>query len=537
MPSWVRGSPSAKEFEAPEGATPEAPPGEPAGPALPPAGEPWDVAFDELPDAPPLPAPPQPTRQRHTRAQAPAWARIDWLLLASVTVLGGLLRFVRLSFPHAIVFDETYYAKDACLYLNKGMVFCKTAQATEQSYVHPPLGKWMIAIGEWLFGYNSFGWRFMPAVCGTAMVVIVFFIGRKLFGRWGAALAGLLVATDFLLIAQSRIATLDIFVAFWVALGFLFVVRERERILALKEGGEGRLGLRWRVAAGLCFGAAAACKWSGVYSLAGAGLMMLVWSVASALRIRRRTVADGAAPKAPGPVTELHATVLGVGIPAVAVYLVSYLAWFKDHQWSVSAFFRLTQSMYQFNVTLHAKHPYASKMWTWPLIIRPVAYYFQQVTVHGVLKNEHILSFGNPATWWASIAAFVYLVFRSLRRRYGVERLILNGWLFAYVPWIFASRTSFFFYMTPVVPFMMLALAGGLIDLARWARRVQPAHAVEVPRPTLRARLFDRWGVGLVTLYLVLACGVALWFWYPVIAGVAIPVPWWQMRMLFNRWI
>ncbi|HEU5002907.1 MAG TPA: phospholipid carrier-dependent glycosyltransferase [Actinomycetota bacterium] len=521
----MRGSPSAEESEAPE-----APPGEPTGSA-PPA--PWDVAFDELPDAAPSLAPPRAAPWR----RAPAWARIDWLLLGVITVLGGVLRFVRLSFPHAIVFDETYYAKDACLYLNRGMAFCKTAQATEQSYVHPPLGKWMIAIGERLFGYNSFGWRFMPAVCGTAMVVIVFCIGRKLFGRWGAALAGLLVATDFLLIAQSRIATLDIFVAFWVALGFLFVVRERERILTLKERGEGRLDLRWRVAAGLCFGAAAACKWSGVYSLAGAGLMMLVWSVASSLRIRHRNLADGVPPRAPGPVAELHATVLGVAIPAVAAYLASYLVWFKDHQWSPSAFYRLTNSMWQFNVTLHAKHPYASKMWTWPLVIRPVAYYFQQVTVHGVLKNEHILAFGNPATWWASIAVFVYLVIRAVRRKYGAERLILNGWLFAYVPWIAASRTSFFFYMTPVVPFMMLGLTDALLDFARWARRAAPAHAEEPHHRALAARLLDRWGAGVVTLYVVAACGVALWFWYPVITGVAIPVPWWQMRMLFNRWI
>jgi len=82
------------------------------------------------------------------------------------------------------------------------------------------------------------------------MIPIAFLLGRKLFGRWGEGLTGLLVATDFLLIVQSRAAMLDIFLAFFVVLGFLFVVLERERVARVRERGGGGLDLRWRVAAG-----------------------------------------------------------------------------------------------------------------------------------------------------------------------------------------------------------------------------------------------------------------------------------------------
>ena len=37
----------------------------------------------------------------------------DWILPLLVTLLGGLLRFWNLGRPDAVVFDETYYAKDA----------------------------------------------------------------------------------------------------------------------------------------------------------------------------------------------------------------------------------------------------------------------------------------------------------------------------------------------------------------------------------------------------------------------------------------
>ncbi|MGH2717647.1 MAG: phospholipid carrier-dependent glycosyltransferase, partial [Actinomycetota bacterium] len=188
-----------------------------------------EIAGEPPAEEPPAPAPPAPADDVASRyATDPPWSLLDWLLLAVITIGGGVIRFVRLSHPKGYVFDEVYYAKDACLYLGHAMQFCKSPYGTEQSYVHPELGKWIIATGEAVFGYNSFGWRIMACLFGTAMVVVLFLIGRKLFGRWGGALAGLFTATDFLLIVESRTAMLDIFMAFFVTLGFLFVVCDHQ---------------------------------------------------------------------------------------------------------------------------------------------------------------------------------------------------------------------------------------------------------------------------------------------------------------------
>src|SRR5258705_941978 len=111
------------------------------------------------------------------------WAWAGPLL---VTVFGGFLRFYRLGIPHAVVFDETYYVPDAWSILRHGVEFNhpKNVNALLVSgsthiltspgeYVaHPPLGKVMIAVGEWLFGLTPFGWRVFAALGRTLSILI-----------------------------------------------------------------------------------------------------------------------------------------------------------------------------------------------------------------------------------------------------------------------------------------------------------------------------------------------------------------------------
>ena len=111
--------------------------------------------------------------------------------------------------------------------------------------------------------------------------------------------------------------------------------------------------------------------------------------------------------------------------------------------------------------------------------------------------HEHqILAFGNPATWWAALVAGAWFLVRGFRRRHSPERLVMAGWLAQYLPWLFVARQLFFFYMTPVVPFMMLALGGSLTDLAEGSRR----------RRTL-------------VIGFLVAVGALVWFYFPVLTG------------------
>src|ERR1700678_4218914 len=47
-----------------------------------------------------------------------------WIGPLAITAFGGFLRFNRLAVPRAIMFDETYYAKDAWSILQNGVEWC-----------------------------------------------------------------------------------------------------------------------------------------------------------------------------------------------------------------------------------------------------------------------------------------------------------------------------------------------------------------------------------------------------------------------------
>ena len=99
------------------------------------------------------------------------------------------------------------------------------------SWVHPPLGKLTIGLGVEAFSMSSFGWRFTSALAGIGVAVFTALMAQLLFARpvW-TFVAGLLIAVEGLNVVQSRVALLDIHLAFWVTLGFLLLLMDRRFI-------------------------------------------------------------------------------------------------------------------------------------------------------------------------------------------------------------------------------------------------------------------------------------------------------------------
>ena len=156
--------------------------------------------------------------------------------------------------------------------------------------VQPPVGKLLIAVGEWIYGLTSLGWRVAPALIGTLAVLVMCRVARRLTrSTLLGCMAGLLLSLDGLEFVLSRTGILDIFLMFFVlaAFGALVVDRDvsRARLAAamiLKPGDEAgpQLGIRkWRIAAGVLIGLACASKQYGVwYLLAFAGLC-IAWDI------------------------------------------------------------------------------------------------------------------------------------------------------------------------------------------------------------------------------------------------------------------
>lgn len=104
-----------------------------------------------------------------------AWAYRALLLVAGITLAIGLwARIYNIKFPRQRIWDEIYFPVFANNYL-KGVPFFD---------LHPPLGKFILAVGIAIFGNDPLGWRIMPAVLGCALVLLAAVLAQRYFEDW-----------------------------------------------------------------------------------------------------------------------------------------------------------------------------------------------------------------------------------------------------------------------------------------------------------------------------------------------------------------
>ncbi|MFA4965524.1 MAG: phospholipid carrier-dependent glycosyltransferase, partial [Thermoleophilia bacterium] len=231
-------------------------------------------------------APPSPIRDEKRRHRIA-------LAVALILLVSAGVRLWQVSTPAEYMFDEVYYAKDAKAIVD-GRVGpdgpLRWEAGDEVSWPHPEIGKFSIAAGILLFGDRSFGWRFPAVIAGMAILACVYPLARRLglSPPW-SLVALLLAAADTLGIAQSRIATLDVFVAAWTVICILW---------ALKYVQDGRRR-RWLVLCALAAGLAVSTKWSGGLALTAAGLIIFAAWFGDRRAARRARAAAAAAGEAP----------------------------------------------------------------------------------------------------------------------------------------------------------------------------------------------------------------------------------------------
>ncbi|MDQ3881151.1 MAG: phospholipid carrier-dependent glycosyltransferase, partial [Chloroflexota bacterium] len=154
--------------------------------------------------------------------------RADWIALLLVTLGGGIARFARLGRPGDLVFDEIFYARNACWYVHASPSICGVDGLVSRA--HPPLGNWLIGTGILVGGYDAFGWRLAAAAAGTLTIALLFILAHRLTGSTRlATVAAALMAIDFLHFVHSRVAMLDVFVTLFGVTAFLFAVVDHQR--------------------------------------------------------------------------------------------------------------------------------------------------------------------------------------------------------------------------------------------------------------------------------------------------------------------
>ncbi|AKU18762.1 membrane protein [Luteipulveratus mongoliensis] len=537
---------------------------------------------------------------RPRTAKERLWA---WLGPAIVTVLGGLPRFWDLGRPHQLIFDETYYVKQGWSVIRNGYELRvrdtivqggstfnvpgdhqgqvadsyftnglhPTAYGTDADLVvHPPVGKWMIGIGENFFGINdSFGWRFAVAVVGT---IAIYLVGRAAWHLFRSAtlatIASVLLAVEGMEFVHSRVGILDIIVMFWALAAFVAILADRDyarkrladKVAGMRDAGTfigsnrlggPRLGWRpWRWVAGICLGLGTATKWSDGFYLVAFGLMTVLWDLGArrAVGVRRWISATFIKDAIPAAFTMVGLTIV--------TYLFTWTGWFRadnsyQRHWAAthpanqdngispdsSLFGWLPDSMrslWQYHVEMYNSaanitsfHEYMSNPWSWMVQARPTSYFYEspkrgQQGCDVDSCSKAITSLGNVSIWWvATVALFVLLFFWLLRRDWRAGA-ILGGIAAGWLPWfMYQERTIFTFYAVTFAPYVVLAVVYicGLV----LGKETDSAERRRV------GRLVVGGYVSLAVAFFV--------FWWPLYTAQVIPYRQWQLHMWFPSWI
>ena len=497
------------------------------------------------------PAGPPPPRRRFPRRPLPRPAhdriprpaddgRLAWVLAGALGLLSLGSRLWDIGYPPDLLFDEAYYPPQASEMLtwgyeyNRGYTFI----------VHPPLGKWLIASGQFLFGYDSVGWRFPSAIAGAVAVVVLTRMARRLTGSTLlGVLAGLLLALDGFSFTLSRIGLLDIFLQVLVVSAVACLVVDRDTVrarirdqLPVPRGGF-RLGPRgWRIAAGVLFGCACAVKWSGIWFLAFFAVLSLFWE--------RAAWRDAGLPGPTG-------TTLRRGLPGatwalaavpVLTYVASFTGWFRgetaqgrfwaqenpDTSWpwipdALRSFWHMHAEWWTFHNGLSTPHPWESNPWSWLVTARPILLWNPQGLTDdaGEQVVRYILMVGTPTLWLLFAPALAWLVWRIVARRDPAAITVAVGIAAGWLTWfVNLDRTMFLFYMAPVVPFFVLAVVLLLQDVLG-RRNADPFRR--------------KAGLAIVSFYTAVVAATFVFF-HPVLTGRPLTYAEWLSRMWFPSW-
>ena len=402
----------------------------------------------------------------------------------AITFVAFVLRIFNLGIPKGLVFDEVYYVDGARDYLKYGV---ELTDGNPEFVVHPPVGKWLIAIGIRLFGDNEFGWRIAVAVAGTLTVYLTARIAQRIFQdqKW-ATLAAILMALDGLNLVMSRTALLDIFLTLFVLLS----------VNAWLKGNY----LSFAIYLGLAMGS----KWSTLYFVAVLLILELV--------LNRNLI-----------------RVVKVGLTSAIIYIGSWIGWFNStNGWDrnsksnpISSLINYHREMLGFHTGLTENHSYQANPWSWIVMGRPTSFFYESPKGCGTDScAQEVLAIGTPILWWIGTAALLFLIGANLHH-FAMRELDLGvlipfiGILAGYLPWFFfQERTVFTFYAIVFQPFLILAI----VLLAKVAYEYHP-----------KLKYLIAGAVVLIALNFI--------YFYPVFTGVITTYDAWFDRMWWSSWI
>ena len=185
---------------------------------------------------------------------------------------------------------------------------------------------------------------------------------------------------------------------------------------------------------------------------------------------------------------------------------------------------------YHANTVKETTHPYCSVWYTWPLLIRPIGYYFDSDRTSSnqaehVFTDIHLL--GNPLIFWLSALAILCLTLLWVRQlisyykgqpvndHFLLQTVLVAGFFANWLPWSMVSRCVFQYHYMPASLFAFMALAWFMSQLISTEHRLQKYAGIAV----------------LVAIF------CALLYWLPLQLGMSLHPDNFYDRIWLRSWI
>lgn len=350
------------------------------------------------------------------------------------------------------MFDEVYHGRTAYEFLHGLSIYENT---------HPPLGKSIISIGIALFGMNPFGWRFMCALFGTLLIPLMYLFARKILCRTDVAcLSAVLSGTAFMNTTLSRIATIDILVAFFSMLMFFCMYGYIQALSENKPMWQQRL---WLLSGGISMGLAVAIKWTGVYAAAGIAVLFFwfllehIGGIKGIKEHRSFLVKTG-----------LWCVLCFIVIP-FGIYTLSYLPFVKVYP-DKGLFGHMIANaalMLSYHSSCVFDHPYSSEWYQWLYGSKPLAdsrVYFADGTV------SVVMTFLNPLLAVGGLIALLHQIYLWKRKHCRRALFLIIAYASMLLPWLFVHRTVFV-YQYFISSLILVPMIGNSVSVSRHRKR------------------------------------------------------------------
>lgn len=416
------------------------------------------------------------------------------------------------TFNNSTYFDEIYHARTA---------YEMTQHVYNYEWTHPPLGKFIMSIGIRIFGMCPFGWRIMGTLFGIAMLPIFYLFSRKLFQKsWVAAVTTTLFAADFMHFTQTRIATIDVYVTFFIILMFYFMYQYYCMSFYDTPLKKTFVPLLF---SGIFMGLGCASKWPGVYAGVGLGIVFFIVVFRRYMEyhyawlhpkeetngIKNEVIIKGFKKNL---ILTLAFCVLAFVIIPGTIYTLSYIPFNNGQDMGlIQRMIKNQVDMWNYHSKLDATHPFSSTWYQWPIMQRPIWYYTATIKpavegVSGAIQGN-ISAFGNPLVWWAGIPAFAYMLYRCVRFKDKKAIFLSVAYMAQLTPWMGVTRCTFIYHYFPSVPFITIMIGYSMYHIYESCKTNKGRKNVKLA----------------CIVYAACAIGLFIMF-YPVISGYPIDV-------------